>query len=641
MKKIFFLFLCLFPMLLNAQQLNVDSLKNVLNTKKVTPGEQLELYYKIFGTYAYYDIEKASEFAEKGLIQAEKENNKIMTSKFNAAIGRIYGTKSSYDTAFIYYEKALDFAQKAKNNAQEAAVYGDIGILYARQDRYTSALEYFMKALSVYEATGDKQACVKIMSNISSLYRGMENDERVIYYLEKAKGIAEEIEYDEGKMQVYFELGAICHKLAGNNDEHDKAKLALEYELKAYALSHKLDHKIYQTATAHALSEIYYDYLRDYDNALKYANECLQIAPETGDPKMLTVAWGTISNVYRVQNRFEECEDAAFKAWAIDSTGIYTGSDLLKNIIVSNIALGNNNKALMFFKKYDDYIKTQTNQSSRKTMADMEAKYETEKKEMRIAALENEQKLYIWLGASIVVALLSVIVLLFYCHRLSTQKRKIAEQQIKQLEQEKELVAARSALDAEKAEREIIARDLHDGVGAMLSVVKNNMNIMKSYSVIENKEAEYFNKALDGLDKSIVELRRVSHHIMPAPLVEKGLIPALDDFCRSIPEAEFHFMEPCRRFDSDKELVIYRCAYELVSNALKHSGASHIDVHFNIDEETTYLSVVDNGCGFDLQTTPPGMGINNMQTRLSAFGGHIEIYSEPGKGTEANVELKI
>ncbi|MDR2810288.1 MAG: sensor histidine kinase, partial [Tannerellaceae bacterium] len=86
---------------------------------------------------------------------------------------------------------------------------------------------------------------------------------------------------------------------------------------------------------------------------------------------------------------------------------------------------------------------------------------------------------------------------------------------------------------------------------------------------------------------------------------------------------------------------LYRCAYELVSNALRHAGASRIEVHLNVDEETAYLSVVDNGCGFDPQTVPQGMGIKNLRTRLSVFGGKMEFYSEAGKGTETNVELGI
>jgi len=96
------------------------------------------------------------------------------------------------------------------------------------------------------------------------------------------------------------------------------------------------------------------------------------------------------------------------------------------------------------------------------------------------------------MGAAAIVTLLLGIGLLFYRHRLILQKRKLAEQQIKQLEQEKELITTRAVLDAEKAEREIIARDLHDGVGTILSVAKNNMEMLKSYLIIENAEMDYY-----------------------------------------------------------------------------------------------------------------------------------------------------
>lgn len=638
MKKIIYLLLLLLPSLALSAQTNVDSLVNILNSQQQIPSEQLKLYYMLFNSYVSYDLEKASEYAKKGLALAKKENDKAMASRFNAAFGRIYGTKSSYDTAFVYLEKALDLAIEAKDKEQEAVACLGIGNLYARSNKSTSALEYFTKALTICEDMGEKQKCIAIMSNIASLYRGMDNDERVIYYLEKAKKLAEEIDNATGKMQVYFELGAIYHKLASVNNDKAKVNQALNYELKAHELSINLQSKVHQAATADALSAIYSDLLKDYDTSLKYAEEFLKIAEEIGDMMMVSSSWVSISNAYRVQGRYKDSEEAALKALEIDSTNVYIGSNLMENIMLANIMLGDKKKATTFFGKYIEINNKRISQSNREIMADMEIKYETEKKEMRIASLEKDRKLYIGLGTVTITALLLGMGLLFYHHR---SKRKIAEQQIKQLEQEKELIAARSALDAEKAEREIIARDLHDGVGAMLSVVKNNMNIMKSYSVIENKEADYFNKALDGLDKSIVELRRVAHHIMPAILIEKGLFAALDDFCRSIPEAEFHHTEPERRFNTERELVLYRCAYELVSNALRHAKASRIEVHLNVDEETAYLSVVDNGCGFDLQTVPQGMGIKNLHTRLAAFGGSMEIYSGQGKGTEANVELKI
>jgi len=650
MKKMIFLILCLLPMYMQAQQTNVDSLVNELNTTKLIPTEQLALYYKIFNVYVLYDLEKASEYAKKGLILADKENDKLMSSKFNTAFGRIYNTKSSYDTAFVYWEKALPLAKEAKDKAQEASIYVGTGILYARQEKFSPALEYFIKALSIYENTGDKKSCITIMTNIASMYRTMENDERAIYYLEKAKKIAEEINYEYGKMGTYFELGAIYHRRANIDNEKENAKLSLEYELKAYEISCKLNDKEYRASITQALAAIYSNYLKDENTARKYAEECLQTARELGDPQAIIAALNAVSSSYLAQKHYKECEAAALEAWKMDSTDINMGSDLLINIILSNIALGNKDGAELFFGKYRDLVRRHIDQSSREIMSNMEIKYETEKKELRIANLEKERKLYYGLGAAAVVAFLLGLGLLFYRHRLTEQKRKTAEQQIKQLEQEKEfmeqekeLIVARTTLDAEKTERQIIARDLHDEVGTMLSVVKNNMDIysMKSYSIIENTEIIYFNEALSVLDKAMTGLRRIAHHIMPSILIEKGLSSALDDFCRSIPEAEFHFNGTDRRFDSEKEIALYRCAYELVNNALRHAKASCIKVHLNMDEKTVYLSVEDNGCGFDTQTTPAGMGMENLRTRLSAFGGNIEIYSEPGKGTEANVEMEV
>ncbi|MDR1555482.1 MAG: tetratricopeptide repeat protein [Tannerellaceae bacterium] len=619
MKKIAIIILLIIPVALNAQPMNVDSLVNELNSPKISSAEKLDMYYKICGTYLFYDIDKASEYADKGLKCAEKENDKIMLSKFNAIFGRLYGTKSSYDTAFVYYEKALGFAIESKDKEQEGIAYADIGILYGRQDKYTSSLEYFMKALSIFENMGEKQKCVKIMSNIATLYRGMENDERAIYYLKKAKTIVEEGNFEEGKMQVYFELGAIYHKLA--EKEHDKINLALNYELKAYELSKKLNHKVYQAAVSHAIADIYSDFFKDYDKALKFGTESLEYAQQTGDPRMMTAALASMSNIYLAQKRYRECEYAASKAWAIDSTSIYTGKDLLKNIILSNIGMGNNDRAFTFFSKYDDFVNTQIDQSSRDIMAEMEAKYETEKKETRITTLEKERKLYIGLGVAIVVALLSAIGLLFYRHR-----------------SEKKLVAIRAALKAEKTERDLIARDLHDGVSSLLTVIKNNMDL---YSASGYEGINYYNNAFEVLGKSITKLRYVVYHLKSHILTKKGLAAALDDFCRFIPKAKFHFNGISRRFDSDKEYVLYDCACELINNALKHSGASNIDIHLNMDDQTVYISVSDDGCGFDQKTVTFGIGLDNIRSNLSAFGGRLDILSELDKGTEANVEMKV
>lgn len=224
---------------------------------------------------------------------------------------------------------------------------------------------------------------------------------------------------------------------------------------------------------------------------------------------------------------------------------------------------------------------------------------------------------------------------LFYRHRLAIRNRQITEQKIIQLEQEKELIAIQSSL---KAERDLIAHDLHDSVSSLLTVVKNNMSL---YSVSGHKEINYFNNAFEMLSRSISELRRVVYHLKSFILTKEGLSTALDDFCRFIPNAEFHFNGLNRRFDSNKEYVLYDCACELINNALKHSEASCIDVHLSMDEQTIYLLVADDGKGFDLKKIKSGIGLDNIRSNLSAFSGRLDILSEPQKGTEASIEMDI
>src|SRR5690606_19395046 len=113
-------------------------------------------------------------------------------------------------------------------------------------------------------------------------------------------------------------------------------------------------------------------------------------------------------------------------------------------------------------------------------------------------------------------ALLFLSVLAFFIvrHRLAVGKRKIAEQQVRQMQQEKQLSSIQATLDGETAERSRLARDLHDGLGSMLSVVKFSLPEIKSGITLEAVDVSRFQRALNMLDESIGELRRVAHHMM-------------------------------------------------------------------------------------------------------------------------------
>ena len=592
-----------------SQNQNIDSLINVLNNNSLTDKEQMTLCYKIADRYVLFDLNKAFQYSERGLKLAEKIGDKSMASKFNASFGRIYNTKSSYDTAFVYWNKALTLAVAAKDKEQEASVNVGIGVLYGRQEQQALALEYFIKALSIYEDTGNKQGSLPILGNIGTIYRGMDNDERAAYYLEKARSVAEDIDFAGGKMQIYYELSALYYT-------QNKIDQALEFAQKAYNISLELNDKAYRGASTEVLTSIYYEHLKDYDIAQKYADECLQLAQEINDSRMILGAWKTTSSLLFAKEQYKESRNAAQKALEIDSTNINIAIDLYENIVLSNILLDNKDAAVVSFQQYLKIMAKYIDQSNREILVDMEIKYETEKKEARIVSLEKEQQLYVWLGIIGILLLFALSVVLWLTKKNARKERQ--------------LIATRSVLDGEMGERSRLAQDLHDRLSGSLAAIKIGLN--------SNQETL---QAIQGkLDNCIEEVRRIAHNLRPVSL-QYGLKAALEDFAAQFPNVQFRFFGEEKRIDERIELVVYSCVSELINNSIRHSKAENINLQMVQSGSHISFTVQDDGSGFDEKTIVKGIGLKSIRDRVVSCNGKIDISSSPGKGTETTIELKM
>ena len=188
-------------------------------------------------------------------------------------------------------------------------------------------------------------------------------------------------------------------------------------------------------------------------------------------------------------------------------------------------------------------------------------------------------------------------------------------------------------LDGEAAERTRLARDLHDGLGSMLTCVRLNLeNIKKSKS-------DDFGGTITMLNDSMAELRRIAHHLMPESLSRNGLKTALTDFFNELPAVQFAYYGNEERLDTKMEVMIYRIIHELVNNALKHAGASKIAVQVMQNPGYIAFTVSDDGCGFDTNKTHEGMGLKNIRDRVASNNGHLLVDSIPGKGTEININF--
>ena len=614
-------------------QVNIDSLVKELETKEHTVNEQLSLSKKITSFYVDNEVDKAFDYSKRGLLLSQKESNNEMEAWFSVVIADCYDTWEKPDTALIYYQKAIASAIKTKDNEVISYAYIGIGVFYYLKDQNIMSLDYYMKALSLLNNTNNKDLQLITLSNIGSIYRSLLDNERAVIYLNQAKEIAEEINSVYGMMNVYYDLGLIFL----DNKDTDKA---LMYIHKVVEYSRTLIDKQFEILGLQALAYIYCDGYKDYNKAEEYANESLIIAENFGSQRLINCALVALSDIYLESENYIKSEAAALKVWQYDSLNTDEGRSLTHNIAISNAMTGKKDKAYAFFLKNRELNKEYIKTNLHTIIADLEVKYETERKEMRIAALEEKQKLYIGLGITVGFVFLLIIILLSVRHRLNIQKRKLAEQQIKQLKQEKQLIATQSILDGETAERVRLSRDLHDGLGGMLSVAKLYIKKVSSNTIQKNTNINHLNKSIEMLDKSIDELRRVAHHIMPDSLIRYGLRISLEDFCGAVSNANFQYSGSEKRLDDKLELVLYRCAYELVNNAVKYAEARTINVQLMIDSGLASLVVQDNGKGFNPEKVSSGSGLDNIRTRISAYSGKTMILSSPGKGTEVCIELE-
>ena len=201
-------------------------------------------------------------------------------------------------------------------------------------------------------------------------------------------------------------------------------------------------------------------------------------------------------------------------------------------------------------------------------------------------------------------------------------------------------MAVKAVIEAEENERQRIAKDLHDGVGQMMSAAKMNLSAFESEVQFANDEQKKsLKKVIQLVDESCKEVRTVSHIMMPNALLKNNLAAAIHDFVNKLNnktlQAHVNTIGLDERMDSNIETVLYRVMQECVHNAIKHAGATTLDISLIRDKDGISGTVEDNGKGFDAADKDnfEGIGLKNITTRIEYLKGTVDFDTAPGRGT--------
>ncbi|MCL2097866.1 MAG: sensor histidine kinase [Bacteroidales bacterium] len=622
------------------QRFMTDSLEQVLLTEQLSAEQLFNIYADLNLWYGSGKVQKSAEYAQKGLdLALQIKDDYWIAFFYNRLSDAVYYT-GNFDSSLFLYQKAIDLLEPVQKKITQqkiqsvsdlkAEIYTSIATIYNYFGKTDEALSYYFKALTILEQSGNEKEVVKLYTYLAHAYKKSQNWEQVFAYYDQAERLAK-------KLGDSLYAGIAMGGLADIHFIHRNYAEALKNAEAAYRLLSACDDATYVKIipVLHTLANILTikQFQPDYDKALQYAEKALQYAKEWNNPNAIASSLFILSDIYYSQKKYVESEATAFRALEADSTNLYVNSILYETITQCNIRLGNQGKAIRYLSKTLSANRIYSNKNFQASLSEMEVKYETEKKEVKISNLEKEKQFYTILGVILIITLLLVTGLFVYRHKLHKNK-------IVRLQQEQQLAATQAVLDSEVQERSRIARDLHDGLGSILAAAKYNLADIKK-SAVQEIDAERFDKALNLLDDSMHEMRRVAHHLMPESLSTLGLKQSAADFCNGIPHVKFNWYGEETRFDPKMEVMLYRIMHELVSNALKHSGASHILVEIVRYADRVILAVQDDGCGFDPSAEVKGMGLSNIRARVAAYNGNVLVDSKTGVGTEVNVELII
>ncbi len=575
-------------------------------------GLQAAYHYKQIYYSDKEDAENARAYADTAFMLLKKDTSKFAVTSLawlHNNVAGDYAKLADYKRAIDHLTQAAIIFEKIDPDAL-ASVYGNIAIMYAQLLLPERAMEYDRRAIAAAEKAGDSLSFARRSIGYVSRLLDAQNFREAAKILDKIEPVV--MRLDNNATYIFF------YQNRGLVSKHEKKyEKAISNLKKAYDYSLQNDNKQLELTILDPLSAVLTE-----SGKLKEARQYLDtLLAKSVAFKIRTAELNAYNNLAHWYMQNKDYENA--------------NKFLLKKISLSD---------------------SLSSEEMKENIAVMETRFKVQGKDNEIKILQDEKEIqqlsirqkntlnYVLFGGA---AALLVILVLGYRNYKNRQKLQL--QRITELETQQQLTATEAVLRGESQERTRLAKDLHDGLGGMLSGIKYSLNTMKGNLIMTPENAQAFERSIDMLDSSIQEMRRVAHNMMPEALVKFGLDTALQDFCLHISQSGALKVSYQSIGLNDIQLeqtvavTIYRIVQELINNSIKHAAAKTAIVQLSVTDHTLSVTVEDDGKGFDTTTLKQssGIGWNNIENRIIFLNGKLDIQSVNNKGTSVLIELPL
>jgi two-component system, NarL family, sensor kinase len=576
---------------------------------------------------------RADSFARAYFAKARKLHNDEYAGK-GACLVQMGASLLNPENAKAWYDTAQIYLKRSNNNLWNGYLNVNYGTVLANKYSFELGISYINKSIAYFELVKDTSQIAFAYSRISNAFHDFGNYEKGKEYALKG------LKLIESKPETYAGRWWLLLALGINYDDNGEYADAIATHEKALKVASGNERRL-----ASALNNLGNTYKKKgmLKEAEAYFKKSFVYAKKLQNNYQFASIYGNLGDLSRIQKKYARARIQ------LDSCLYYseksTSPEKLKDAYEYNAywyeETGDYKKSLRFKTQYMKLKDSLENVVKAGLIYDAQERYEAAKKEKQNQALQVENQLRTterntaisekWIILTISVVLVFLLAALAYLlYRINLTKIKRSEEQ----------KMNQALFVGEQNERIRIARDLHDGVGQMLSLVKMNLSTLDSQNTV-------MEKTVTLVDKTIDEVRNVSHNLIPEEL-NFGLFPALENLAEKINSSGLTKMEvdipleiTKRKFEKQNELSIYRIVQEVVNNMVKHAGASLIGLSIQELNNNLILSIKDNGRGMDVSAinNSSGIGWKNINARVHLLDGKIKVLSEKLAGTQIEITL--
>jgi signal transduction histidine kinase len=536
----------------------------------------------------------------------------------------------------VYLKNAID-AERINYELGVADSYSNLSLVYYYQGKYEKDLRYSLKAISIYEKINNTE---KLALEYGELGYRMKrrNMQKALFYLQKAKSISEQNKLQQPLLSIYNNYGVLKEM----QTQYDSA---LYFYNKGLVLKESIKDSIGIPYSLNNIAGVY-TIKKLYNKALPLYERALKIRILKNDQTGITENFTYFGDLFFAEKDFktsiiyfEKSLNNALKNNYIDLIQ-YSYKRLSEN----QERLNNSDEALKNYKKYTQFKDSLINKETNSKIAELEVKFETDKKEKLLLQkeIEAKKKNTTILILSIIASFIGLLGFLIY------RQQKLKN---KQQEQEFELKSAISKIETQNKlheQRLSISRDLHDNIGAQLTFVISSIDNLKfGNKITDSKVNNQLTKISDFTKSTIIELRDTIWAMNTSEFTVEDLYSRILNFIEKAKSAKddinfkFQIDEQLKaiKFSSVVGINLYRTIQEAINNAIKYSDAKDIIVDVKKNENQIKIIIQDNGKGFDIENTDFGNGLYNMKKRIEEINGEFQIDSKPSNGTTITIHL--